>query len=150
MKPSKVRGRLLLLAAIGMVAVSLVGPGVSLLLSGSLNNRALTVAQMDAVFGDGTDLCKKSYNCKTSFKSGDANCGYCDSGASRTVCCKLGDETSCSYQTTGGSPCLNAPFMVGAVNGPYGTCDTCTAASYRQSGNCGGIRNATAESNNCP
>lgn len=121
-------GSLLLRVAIGMAVVVLVGIGIRTSVSGSPSSRALTVAQMDAIFGDGTNPCKKNYTCKTAFKSGTSNCGYCDGSNSRNVCCNLGNETTCGYSDQGSQCGTGVAFMVGAVYGSYVTCDTCTSS----------------------
>jgi hypothetical protein len=139
----------LLLFAMGLITVILLELGMPVPVSGSLNSRVFTVAQMDAIFGDGTQPCMKTYNCITPFKSGSSDCGYCGKQFARRVCCNLGNETKCEYESLE-NPCDHAIFWVGAVNGSYATCDTCTAANYHQSGNCAGIRNATSGSSSCP
>jgi hypothetical protein len=150
MKASGVSAWLFHVSMVIVLAGSLFGTGVRELCDSPSDSRALTGEQMTATFGDGTDPCKKSYSCRTAFKSGGSDCGFCGSNPSRTVCCNIGSETACEYQIYGGAACFSGTtFWVGALNAS-GPCETCSALSYRPSGNCDGIRNATDASGSCP
>lgn len=134
------------LFALAVVVVS----GIAASVPGLSGGRTLTNAQMEAVFGDGTSPCVKSYPCNQGFVDGTSNCAICLDDDSRTVCCDLGDETTCEYKHVDDDSlaCHNAVRQVGPRSGLPGTCGTCTSSSYIGGGLCITLLHGTG--GNCP
>jgi hypothetical protein len=132
------------------IAVAAALAALALLQDVSASNalgRCLNLAEMEATFGDGTDLCKKEFTCEQGFKTGESDCEWCSlEPAARLVCCPIGTETTCDY--TGNLVCTNFARFVGPKNASYGSCLTCGSASPTQDGFCIGLRDA--EGNDCP
>jgi hypothetical protein len=109
---------------------------------GDSSGTLLADEALSSVFGDGNFTCE-SITCSDAIGAG-TSCDYCDSISDRVICCP-GGEKKCTYTGSDNACGAGKTKKTGTVLGTLGTCDSCTASSYVDNGNCDAVKDAKCE-----